>query len=353
MILQWLEVKNLRLFSSVRLDLDPGVNLIVGPNGAGKTTLLEAVYLLGQGKSFRHREAGPLVRQGQSSLMVVAKLEDDEGHEHFLGVERNQKTFRARFDGEEVRRRSTLLRTLPLQIFNPNSHELVEAGPELRRQFIDQSLFHVEHEFHRTIQIFTRALKQRNRALREKDLALAKSFEPAFIYAAERLNHYRRSFIERLSPAVATVLKQLEPDLELEIGYRSGWREENLSQALEETRYKDLERGFTSRGPHRAELVLKSKGLPVNKIFSRGQQKLLIYAFGLAAANLVFQATARRPVLLADDLPSELDAERISRLMSMLSKSGFQVLVTALEGAPIKTDDVKVFHVEHGTLVSP
>ncbi len=350
MMLRRLQIKDLRLFETARLELSPGVNLILGPNGAGKTTILEAVHLLGQGRTFRHREAGPLVRHGQKALVVVAELLDDEGRHHRLGVERDQKSFRARLDGEDLRQRSRLLRTLPLQIFTPRSHELVEAGPELRRQFIDQALFHVEHAYHQLIQTFMRALKQRNRALRSKDLLLAKSFEPALIETSVALDNHRRTFIDRLSPAVEKILSFLEPDLELEIDYRPGWQGSGFAQSLEESRDLDLERGFTSKGPQRAELVLKSHGLPVSRRYSRGQQKLLVYALGLAAAQLIQASSGRSPVLLADDLPSELDTGRMNRLVEFIKTTGLQALITALDGAPLDTDGVKVFHVEHGTV---
>jgi len=330
------------------------MNLLTGSNGAGKTTILEAIYLLGNGRSFRHPEAGPLLREGADSTLVTGNLTDDRGRSIKLGVQRKRKEFIARRDGEGVRRRSELMRQLPVQLILPVSHEIIEKGPELRRRFLDQGLFHVEQSYHQLMLEYGRVLKQRNAALRMGDVGLVRSFNHPLASRGEELNLLRNIFVHSLQQELVEVLLKLRAQEQgVFLEFRRGWCQDvSLLEVLKKNESSDLKQGFTTSGPHRADIGFKvQNGRAANRVLSRGQQKILVYALILSYLEIVRKTGKESPVLLVDDLDAELDPVRINSVLDKLENTGLQTFITTLKGMEIKREGYKVFHVEHGRKV--
>lgn len=351
MHIERLEIRNLRIIEEASLELHPGMNLFTGGNGAGKTTLLEAAYLLGNGRSFRHPEAGPLLREGSHSTLVTGELRDDSGKAVHLGVERRRKDFSARKNGEEIRRRSELLRQLPLLVLLPTSHQIVEKGPELRRQFLDQGLFHVEQHYHQLMLDYSRALKQRNAALRMQDMELARSFNPLLVAAGERLTGMREQFIVALERELSRLLPILQAQkVDVLIRFLRGWSGEGkgFAEALKESEGADLKQGYTTVGPHRADIRFLVDNRIASKVLSRGQQKLLVYGVNLGYLDIARSKGLEAPVLLLDDIESELDQERVAAVLGYLEKTGLQALIATLSEKRLPIKEMRLFHVEHG-----
>ena len=352
MRIEQLQISNLRIIEAMCLEPGPGINLVTGSNGAGKTTILEAIHLLGNGRSFRHPEAGPLLREGADSALVTGKMVEDGGRSVKLGVQRKDKEFIARKNGEAVHRRSELLRQLPLQLLLPVSHEIVEKGPEMRRRFIDQGLFHVEQSYHRLVVEHARTLKQRNAALRMGDLNLVRSFNPLLASTGEQLNNFRTSFVETLEKELAERLVRLESQEKVSLEFRQGWAQgESLLEILGRNESSDMKHGFTAAGPHRADIRFRVNGkAAASKVLSRGQQKLLVYGLVLGYLEMVHKAGQEAPVLLIDDLDAEFDARRIGAVLDQLEDAALQIFITTLKGNDLKRECYGVFHVEQGRL---
>ena len=350
MNIQQLHIEDLRNIALLDLTPSPGLNYFVGGNGVGKTSILEAVYLLGFGQSFRHAESAPLIRSGSSKryCLVSAELQNQRAHVSRLGIQRDIKGFIARQDGAYLKKRSQLLKALPIQLLLPSSHELVEKGPEMRRRFLDQGLFHVEPKYHLLALEYLRILKQRNAALRIQDEATARSFNHALVETAERLTGYRQQLVTALTNKLETLLPQLGANWGiLEISFRPGWKDDDLWKTLARQRALDLKMGYTHSGPHRAEMRLIVAGYPAPRVLSRGQQKLLVYALTLAYLEILEESGLEAPVLLIDDINAEFDQERIKRLLNYLRQRQLQVWVTALETGPfVPQEGEGVFHVE-------
>ena len=160
MYIEQLRIHNLRLFAEAEFKPGAGMNLVTGNNGSGKTSLLEAVYLLGRGRSFRHRESAPIIKKDCRECRVVADIMLNSKGRSRLGIERTGKTLRVRQDNKDLKRRSELFQALPLHLITPRSHEIIERGPELRRRFLDHAMFHVEHGYHISLFNYYHSIKQ-------------------------------------------------------------------------------------------------------------------------------------------------------------------------------------------------
>lgn len=344
-LIKRLLLTDFRLFPNLELDFVPGINLIHGGNGTGKTTVLEAVYLAGRGKSFRHHQSRPLIRDGKSSLMAVVHTEDPEG---VIGVELSKTEIRIRMDSKELKKRSDLLHRIPLQLLTPQSHHLVESGPKARRVFLDFGLFHVEPSFHRLLSDFEKLLRQRNAQLANRQTRF-QAFDPQLIARGESLAHERRLYGERLEKRLRCFLSELLPSHQVEFRYRSGWSQsKTFAEALREVSARDLKLGYTTVGPHRGGMEIWTELGPAAKVLSRGQQKILVFGLILAQAAIMSDETGRNPTLLIDDLSAELDKANQQRLIEFVKTLPMQVVVTNTEFGENWNPLVdQVFHVEH------
>ncbi len=340
-------IRAVRNLKALEIFPSPGVNWLHGRNGAGKTSVLEAIYILGRGRSFRASQIGNVIQHEASELQVVARRPD----EVTLGVERSRDDWRGRIAGKDSHRISEFATALPLVLIEPDSHRLVDGGPDRRRQYLDWQLFHVEPGYLNAWQRYARLLRQRNAGLKSKarDTVLDAIDQP-LVDAAVAINRLRQMQVDLLENTLAELLSELGFHLPgtVNIRYRPGHpSEQSLMDALKSQRARDRERGFTQRGPHRAELILRCDDHAAASELSRGQQKLLALALLLSQLRILNQYGEQTPVLLLDDPISELDREHLGILLEWLPQQTFQSWITATEPGP---EPYRLFHVEHGSV---
>lgn len=347
--LQRLQIRNFRNLEKVDLDPAPLLNLVYGANASGKTSLLEAIYTLSRGRSFRSRLFDRVVRKGTDRYSVFARVHG-EGRNVNAAIERNREHLRVRIDGADVPNLAPLSALLPVQILHPNSHKLLEDGPQFRRRFLDWGVFHVEPRFLSSWQRYQRALRQRNAALRQRVAVGAWDLE--LVQAGQALHAMRRAYADALFPIASDIAARLLEGVAVKLEYFPGWANgRDLDETLRRNVETDQERGFTASGPHRADMKVRVDGVSAADRVSRGQQKLLVCAL-VCAQTLLFQGrTRRRAVLLVDDLPAELDRERRGRLVAQLEATGAQVFVSAIEPELVGfRGPFHRFHVERGVV---
>ena len=344
-------VSNFRCLENAELELSPEFNLIYGANASGKTSLLEALAYLGRGKSFRGAATSNLIRHGESEFVLFGETQTEVRSQR-LGVRNSKDGLEVRVDGSGDGGVASLAAALPLQVIDPEVHNLVAGGPELRRRFLDWVAFHVEHDHLETWRRFRRALKQRNAALKARSAPAAiRSWNAEFVELSEALDGSRRRALEIAADSLAEYgLGLLGTELGFE--YQQGWvKDKALDRSLEEGLERDLQLGSTQQGPHRADLKIRYDERQARKLVSRGQQKLLASAMILAATDTAQTALERPLLLLLDDPAAELDAESLSRLLEAVLGLGCQVVATSLEkGALSAPAGSAMFHVEHGVL---
>ena len=356
-----LVVNKLRNLDHFELLPGSGVNLIVGANGSGKTSLLEALYLLGRGRSFKTNKHKTFITKGELEVTVFGEVQTFSDMATIsAGVTKSlDGCHQIKVAGINATSAAPLLELMPIQLIEPETFKLLAAGPAYRRQFIDWGVFHVEHFFFECWQRLNRCLKQRNKLLRRGkiDGSVLAVWDREFVVQAEMLTTQRSAYVEQLRPVFDGFLVALTDIQDFQVDFYPGWNIKiSLEDTLNEMLVNDLRRGFTQAGPHRADLRIKYLEHNASETLSRGQQKLVVCALKIAQGHYFSQTTGRPCIYLLDDLAAELDSHHRDRLCQILSTLNCQLFITSVDEAAFSNNwpsmDLKVFHVEHGRLVS-
>jgi DNA replication and repair protein RecF len=342
-----LKVSGLRCLNQVALDLGPHLNLIHGANGSGKTSLLESIFLLGRGRSFRTRHTDQLISRGASHLQLFGQTVDPV---HRIGFEyRRDESYTARLDGSDVRSLAELPGAFFVEVIDPEVHRLVEGAPGERRRWLDWGVFHVEHSFLDHWVRFSRALRQRNAALKQG--ADARPWDAELALQGEQVARQRSLWFESVKPYLYETIHRL-CGLDVEATYYRGWSaEKSLAEALGEGVERDRARGSTLTGPQRADIHLRVGGKAAKESLSRGQQKLVAAAMVLALLLRLRESQTVPPTLLLDDPAAELDTHRLTSLVQLVAELNCQLVITSLNpDLQIFGQPETVFHVEQGAV---
>ena len=357
-----LELTSLRNIQAAELNPAPGFNLFFGDNGSGKTSVLEALHLLAVGRSFRGHLQKSLVKDGQTEATVFGQT--TEGLT--LGVLRPLRGPQSlRISGRKAEGLAELSQSLPLQLINSDTFQILEGSPIERRRFLDWGVFHVEHQFLDSWRRTRLALQNRNSLLRQE--AKAAEIEPwtlELVRSAEQMDEQRQHYIEKLKALLVPQLAMLgawESGLRLEMDYFRGWsREQGLYEQFQEDQPRDRKYGHTCSGPHRADIRFRMGAADAAEILSRGQLKLLVCALKIAQGQLLEQETGKRCLYLIDDLPAELDSHNRAQICALLTERKAQVFLTSIDPETLAREltagpagggmENKLFHVKHGKI---
>lgn len=350
MHLALLQGDNFRLLQGMTIEPHSRLNLFLGPNAAGKTTVLEMVHCLSRKRSFRSAQASDLAGEQGKHWRVAGRFVHEGQAATKVQVRWVPGEVRLSSDGDLGV--AELSQRFPVQLLEPGQHRLLEDGPAYRRRYLDWGVFHVEQRFYPAWQRYQRALRQRNRALKEA-VRSAAAFEPELAEAGMLVHELRLAYLQNFMAPLGQRIRQLLNTDDWSLDLQRGWRgAPGLKECLEQQRERDRRMGQTSEGPHRAELRLKIGGEAARHRVSRGQQKMLIAALVLAQCDQVLEKTGIAPVLLIDDLCAELGAGFQAALVQALNDYAGQSFVSALEMTSamsgLRSD--RMFHVEHGKI---
>jgi DNA replication and repair protein RecF len=347
-----------RSYRELHLEPAPGLTVLTGANGAGKTNVLEAVGFLASLRSFRGAPADALVRSGAEAAVIRGRTERD-GREILIEAElRSGERRRVQVNRQRLGRTRDLLGYFQVAVFSPDDLALVKGGPAGRRLYIDDLLCGLHPRFEQLTAEVERVVRQRNALLKQARGRLTDDvrttldvWNAALTTSGEELTQARVELLETLTPHVERSYRELSGvATSVELEYESSWRHEGLGPALERVSAEELRRGVTLVGPHRDDIALRLDGLASRSHASQGEQRSLVLALRLAAHRLSSERIGTPPVLLLDDIFSELDRDRARALIEHLPEA--QTLLTTAGVIPDGTEPELVLGVRQGEIRS-
>ena len=331
-------LENFRLFQKKDLILSEDKNFIQGLNGSGKTSVLESIETLINGRSFRTSQSKDCINHNSDSFNISLKGS-------YIGKEialkgtntvNGRLSFSRKLNDRAVKKGSLFF----LQTVLAKNLRMIEGEPDLRRDHLNNLMFHVKPSSYKSYISYTKALKQRNKALRNK---LSNSeisiWSEQLATIGVSLSKYQYEFFNSFRSVLLEQLNLLEEDKKLnflassEVKFFKGWeRSKSFKSSLDESIEKDIALGFTSVGPHRMDYEFYIKEKKAAAILSRGQLKILILLIFLINNNLITSFVESETVLLIDDLGSELDTENLELILTQISKAPNQIILTGIQG---------------------
>jgi DNA replication and repair protein RecF len=332
-----LSLTQFRSYERAQVSLNAGVNIIVGPNGSGKTNLLEAIYVLSRGTSFRVADKD-LIRDSEEWFRLEGAYDEQQRAVSYQLERKPPKQFS--LDGVK-RHRLTYQQKVPLVLFEPNELRLLSGAPQRRRDYIDSISASLWPEASIERSRFERALLQRNNILRQAAERPYEALEDVLFVWDIKLAEYAAKLVERRHKLIDVWNSRIGSlysaiagkPYTVEVLYRSDIAtnayKATLLRHLAARRAGDMLRGFTSSGPHRDEYAFLVNGAEASRTASRGELRTLILALKMIELELLAEMHARRPILLLDDVFSELDTSRRSLLADVAK--GFQTIITTTD----------------------
>jgi DNA replication and repair protein RecF len=354
--LQRLWLTDFRSYPDAELQFAPGLTALLGANGQGKTNIMEAVGYLATLSSFRGAPSEALIRRGCSTAVVRAEG-DRDGRGLLIEAEITASgRGRVQVNKQRLARTRDLLGALRVSVFSPDDLELVKGGPAERRRYLDETLVARRTSLDALRSDLDRILRQRNALLKQSGGRLSPEIEATLlvwdaklIEVGEALADARESLIADLAPVLKASYDQVAGQAaRVEAIYEAPWREMGLAAALADVRRDELRRGTSLVGPHRDELQLLIDGMPARTHASQGEQRSLALALRLAAHRVVTESTGTPPILLLDDVFSELDPDRSWALLAHLPVG--QTLLSSATGLPPGANPEQILRIEDGSI---
>lgn len=355
MSLHRLDIYHVRNIREQSIIPSPAFNFIYGKNASGKSAIIEAIFLLGRAKSFRTSSIKSVISFEQDHLIVSAQVKQRNGGSLHLGIQMNGKDIEIRINQLNSQKRADLAYNLPMQIIHPKSFELLDAGAQIRREFMDWGIFNHEDNFLPVWRKYKKALAQRNALLKTRAMNQIHIWDKELVKYGTMVNEYRQQYLNKLKPIFTKTVRKFLQLNGFEMRLVSGWDvSKQLEQLLVEDLEKDLRNGYTHSGPHRDDFQLLIENKLAKEVVSRGQLKLLVICLKLAQVELMLNEREFFGCILMDDFAAELDNENKEKILNLLSEIQCQVFLTATEaksfGDLSTKENSKMFHVEQGKI---
>jgi DNA replication and repair protein RecF len=352
-----LELVDFRNYHEASFDFHPGITAVVGLNGQGKTNLAEAMAYLSSLDSFRGAPTEALIRVGADTAVVRATVAHPDGREVLVELELSRHgRNRVQVNKQRLGRARDLLGIMRVTVFSPDDLFLVKGGPNERRRFLDDTLVALALKYDAMRLELDRIVKQRNTLLKQAGGRLGDELEVTLdvwdmklAEVGDQFGHARAVLVARLTPMVQEAYEQLaDRPSSVELRYEPEWRRRGLAAALADARTDDVRRGVSTVGPHRDDVDLFIGGLPARTHASQGEQRTMALALRLAAHRMVAEKAGSSPVLVLDDVLSELDPLRCAALLRHLPPG--QVVLTTAGVLPDAAHPDAIVRITDGTV---
>lgn len=337
MIIKSIELKNFRNYEDLSLSFDPGTNIIFGNNAQGKTNILEAAYMSGTTKSHKGSKDREMIRFGEQEAhirTVVAK----EGREYQIDMHLKQNRSKGiAINRVPIKKASELFGLLNIVFFSPEDLNIIKNGPAERRRFLDSELCQLDRLYLSDLTNYNKILNQRNKLLKDMvyrgDLSdTLPVWDMQLVETGKKIIRRRRQFVEELNEIVRHIHYKISGEKEeLLLKYEPSIEDSSFEEELNRVKVRDLKLCQTSVGPHRDDLLFSIQGVDIRKFGSQGQQRTSALSLKLSEIELVKRSIHDTPVLLLDDVLSELDSNRQNYLLNNICDTQTMITCTGLD----------------------
>jgi len=359
MIIKSLELNNFRNYENLEISFDKGTNILYGDNAQGKTNILEAIYLSATTKSHKGSKDKDIIRFGDTESHIRTILEKDGMDERIDMHLRNSKSKGIAINGQKITKASELLGLLNVVCFSPEDLSIIKDGPSERRRFVDMELCQLDSFYLYNLNHYNQIVNNRNKLLKDlyqnpmlKDTL--NIWDSQLVSFGSKIIERRSSFINQLNDIIYDIHKKLSGEKEeLYIGYEPDIAIENFERKLKENQEYDIRLKISSVGPHRDDFAFKVNNVDIRKFGSQGQQRTAALSLKLSEIELVKKVTKDKPVLLLDDVLSELDSSRQNYLLNSIGDIQTIITCTGLDEFINNRFEInKIYKVSNGTIMS-
>lgn len=359
MKIQDIKITNFRNYEKLNLEFSPKLNIIFGKNGSGKTNLVEAIYLLSLTKSFRVNNDKLLIQKDKSNTSVEGNVISNVKTVYKIDIDNDGK--KVFIDNTKVDRLSDYISKINIVLFNPDDVNIITSAPSLRRRLLNIEISQLEKEYLLLLNDYEKVLKNRNIYLKQIYLNGNSSKEYLDILTSKlidiglKINEYRRNYVEDINKYIGEIYKNIFNFGDLKVKYLSSYNNKNKEKLLVDYRRyysKEMTFGKTLFGVHHDDLEFLLDGNKLKEWGSVGQLKNSIISFKLAEVVIIKERKKDYPILILDDLFSELDEEKINNIFKLLNNY-VQTFITTTEIDKLKLDnysEYKLFNVNEGKI---
>ena len=360
MKIKQLKLKNYRNYDLLELDFDSSTNILYGDNAQGKTNILESIYMCGTTKSHRGTKDRDMIRFGQEEAHIEAVI-DKKGVPFEIDIHlKNNSPKGVAINKMPIRRAIELFGIVNTVFFSPEDLNIIKNGPSERRKFIDLELSQLDKVYLSDLSNYNRIVNQRNKLLKDvydrKDLIETLDiWDLQLVNYGKKIIDRRNKFIVELNEIVGKVHEQLTGGKEhLQIYYEPSASSVDFETNLKKNREKDIKMKSTSVGPHRDDICFMADGLDIRKFGSQGQQRTAALSLKLSEIEIVKKVINDTPILLLDDVLSELDKHRQNYLLDSISDIQTLITCTGLDDFVNNRFHInKIMHVDNGKVALP
>ena len=332
-----LNLVNFRNYSSLDISFNDNINIFYGNNGEGKTNIVEAIYLLSLTKSFRINNDKYLIKKGEASAKVVGEIKyKNDSSKYVVVLQSDGKLLE--IDNNKIDRISEYVSRIPIVLFHPKDIEIVYASPEVRRKMINIEISQIYREYMLVLLKYNKVLKQRNAYLKQLYTSGISSKEyldvltKKVIEYGKSIYNYRAKFIDDINKYIGDIYKDIFKDGDIEVRYKSDFKEDEkkILDFYRKNYSREMAFGKTLYGVHHDDIEFILDGNKLKEFGSQGQMKNAIISFKLAEINLIKEIKDDYPILILDDLFSELDNEKVKNIYKLLNNN-VQTFITTTD----------------------
>lgn len=373
MILKKIVLENYRNYNSENIELNKGVNLILGENAQGKTNFLEAVYYLATGRTFRNNKDVEIINWEKDYFRIQTELlKDNTDRKFIIDIYCDRKgNKQIKINGIKLNKISELFGYLQVIIFSPDDLKIIKGGPGERRKYIDLEICQLISGYYNILTNYYRVLQQRNNMLKEirnnkTNKQLIEIWNEQLINYGSKIIKNRIDFLKKLVPLARKIQKEITLDKEnLDITYNSllvnkssielKEIENNFFNIIKNNQEQEIKKGITLFGPHRDDIIFYINNKELKTYGSQGQQRTVILSLKLAELKLFFYNSDNYPLLLLDDVMSELDDKRRDFLIKLIKNNNIQTIITGANNELMDQNikEEEIYNVEKGKICGP